>query len=101
MRGALHLALALTSLAPLAACSTADQARLQTGLQDAAEVCSVLTATGPVLVALADANGVPVPATGKAATAVQADCAAVQAVVANLPAGQAPPATVTLPPKPS
>lgn len=93
---AVYLAGAILAFLPLAACATTQQ-----DLQTASEVCSVLTASGPVLVALADANGIPVPATGKAATAVQADCAAVQAVVTALPPNQTVPATVTLPPKPS
>lgn len=94
----LLLAGAMASFLPLAACATAD---LQKGLQTANEVCVILQADGPIFLALADANGVPVPVSGKAATALAADCAAVGAVAASVP----PPAgaavqTVTLPPKP-
>lgn len=89
---------AISCFGPLAACTTAQGFQ---ALQTANEVCTVLQADGPLFIALADANGVPVPATGKAATAIAADCAAVGAVAASVP----PPAgaavlVVTLPPKP-
>jgi hypothetical protein len=79
----------LCCFGPLAACTTAQ-------LTQAAEVCQIVQADGPVFIALANANGVPVSASGKAATAIAADCAAVGAVAASLPAGVTP-KTVTLP----
>lgn len=76
----------------LAACTTA---QLQTGLAEAQEVCQIASVNGPVFVALADANGIPMKTTNKGAAVIQADCAAIAAIPAP---GAKPSATVALPP---
>lgn len=94
----IRAALVSVSLAALllAGCATAAQ-----DIQVANEVCAVLQADGPIFIALADANGVPIPATGRAATAIAADCAVVGAVAASVPPPGAQVQTVILPVKPA
>jgi len=95
VRGVPFLLAALTAFVPLAGCTTTQLAQ---GLQTSAEVCQIAQADGPVLVALADVNGVPLDASRKAAAIVQADCAAIGAVAAAPGLQAAPGAVVTLPP---
>jgi hypothetical protein len=62
--------------------------------------CAEQTATGPLIVALADASGVPVVVTNMAAAWVTAACAAIDAVPVTPPANpaQAPVVAAAVPP---
>lgn len=88
---------------PLVACSPAQQAKVTTVVNkvvaDGQLFCAKATVQGPVVVALADALGAPVIATGAAAAVVAADCAAIGAIPVAPPASPAvaPVVAVVLP----
>lgn len=67
----------LPVLIGLASCSPAQQA---TAVKDGQLFCASATATGPLVVALANAAGAPVIVTGLAAQTVASDCAAIGAI---------------------
>ena len=78
----------------LAACTTpAQQAQIATAvqnantvaLQDARLFCAVATPTGPLVIAVANAAGAPVIATGTAKAVVDASCAAVNGIPTSPP----------------
>lgn len=77
----------------LAGCSAAQQ-------QAGQLFCAKATATGPLVVALADAAGAPVIVTGLASDIVAADCAAIQGIPVTPPPTSAPvPVVATTLPK--
>jgi hypothetical protein len=51
--------------------------------------CAIATATGPLVIALADQLGAPILVTGKLASAVAADCALVNGIPTTPPANPA------------
>lgn len=59
--------------------------------------CAMQTATGPLVVALADAAGTPVTATNKGASVVQAACAVIGAIPVAPPANPAQAPVVAAP----
>lgn len=74
----------LTALA-LSACSDATTARVDRVIVQGQAFCARATATGPLVVALADAAGVPISVTGRTASSVAAACAAVGAIPVSPP----------------
>lgn len=65
---------------------TADQAaKFDKAVVQGQLYCSKATALGPIVVALADMNGVPISVTGRTAATVSAACAAVQAIPVSPP----------------
>jgi hypothetical protein len=73
----------LTGLLCLGACTTTQQ---ETAVRDGQLFCAVSTATGPLVVALADAAGVPVTVTNKTSSVVAASCAVIGAIPVSPPA---------------
>jgi len=84
--------LLLACLTALAACSGADQASVERAVVQGQLFCAKAQASGPLVVALADAAGVPISVTGRTASAVAAACAAIGAIPVSPPAApsQAP-----------
>lgn len=73
----------------LAGCTQAQLASFQSGkanvVAEGQLFCAEETATGPLVVALADVSGAPVTATGKASSVVSAACAVINAVPVSPP----------------
>jgi len=94
------LILAVAGLS-LAACAAPTSAGVQTTEQKAVVAgqlfCAQATATGPLVVALADAAGAPVVVTGAASATVAAACAAIGAIPV-MPPANAPAAPVVAAP---
>jgi hypothetical protein len=90
------------ALASLAGCSAAQNAQVVANLQnvntvavqDARLFCAVATPAGPVVVAVANAAGAPVIATGTAQIVVNSACAAVNGIPVIAPPVGSPVATV-------
>jgi hypothetical protein len=76
----------LFALALLAGCSSATTT---TAVADGQLFCAEATATGPLVVALANTSGVPVTVTGKASAEVAAACAVINAIPVMPPANPA------------
>ena len=77
---------------------TADiQAANTVAVQDARLFCAVVTPTGPLVVAVADAAGAPVVATGAAKAVVDTACAAANGIPVVPPAVGSPVVTVAAP----
>jgi len=70
----------------LAGCSPAQQAQAERVVVAGQLFCAKATATGPIVVALADALGAPVVVTGRTATAVSDACAIIGAIPVTPPA---------------
>lgn len=83
---------ALATLAILAGCTPAQQQAADRAVAAGQLFCAQSTGSGPLVVALADAAGVPVTVTGKSAEVVRDACAAIGAIPAMPPVapGQAP-----------
>jgi hypothetical protein len=81
----------------LAACSPAQQTK---AVVDGQMFCAKATATGPLVVAIADASGVPVSVIGMTSAAVQGVCATIAAIPVTPPVdpGAAPVVAVVVPP---
>lgn len=72
--------LAIASVLGLGACTA-------TQLQEAQTVCQIASATAPVLVAIAKADGSPVAQTDLASANLAATCAAIGAIPVTISAG--------------
>jgi len=70
----------------LAGCSPAQQAQAERVVVAGQLFCAKATATGPLVVALADALGAPVVVTGRTAAAVSDACAIIGAIPVTPPA---------------
>ena len=93
-----RIILAATAAVILAGC-TVQQAET-TGLKVASRTqayCKILTAAGPLIVALADAAGAPIAITDAAKTDLRIACAVVNAVPVTAPVGGTVVPVVTLP----
>ncbi len=64
----------------LAGCSAQQTATVNRVVAEGQLYCAIATVNGPLVVALANAAGAPVTVTGKAASAVAADCAVIGAI---------------------
>lgn len=85
------------SVAGLVACTTSQQATEQRVVAQGQLFCAKATADGPLVVALADAAGVPITVTGQASTVVAAACAAINAIPVTPPANPAAAPVVAAP----
>ena len=84
------------ALLALAGCSTTTTP-VSNAVVDGQLFCAEATATGPLVVALADASGVPVTVTGKASTVVSDACAVIGAIPVAPPANPAAAPVVAAP----
>jgi len=69
--------LAPLALVALAACTAQQASTVNRIVAEGQLYCAIATANGPLVIALANAAGVPVTVTGKAAGAVAAACAVI------------------------
>lgn len=79
-------AVLLASLVGLTACAAALQARV---VAEGQLFCAKASATGPLVVALANAAGAPVIVTGMTAQSVTANCAIISAIPVSPPVNPA------------
>jgi hypothetical protein len=89
--------LGVLSLSVLAGCSPAQQAQAERAVVAGQLFCAKATATGPLVVALADALGAPVVVTGRTASAVADACAIIGAVPVTPPGKPADAPVVAVP----
>jgi len=84
--------LILVSVLLLGACSASDQTKVDRVVVQGQLFCAKAQTSGALVVALADAAGVPISVTGRTAGAVAAACAAIGAIPVSPPPnpGQAP-----------
>lgn len=64
----------------LSACTAAQTDKVNTAVRTGQLYCGLMTATGPLVIALANTSGVPVKVTGRSAAEVAAACALVGAI---------------------
>jgi hypothetical protein len=81
----------------LAGCSPAQQAQAERAVVAGQLFCAKATATGPLVVALADALGAPVVVTGRTASAVVDACAIIGAFPVSPPPVPASASVVAVP----
>ncbi len=89
--------LPIAALVALAGCSDATNARIDRVVIQGQMFCAKATATGPLVVALADVAGVPISVTGRTAASVAAACAAVGAIPVTPPPNPATAPVVAAP----
>jgi hypothetical protein len=82
-------AASVVALNILIGCSPAQQAQAQRAVVAGQLFCAKATQTGPLVVALADALGVPVVVTGRTASAVADACALIGAIPVTPPSNPA------------
>ena len=85
------------SLLALGACSAAQTSSINAVIAQGQSYCALATATGPLVVALANAQGVPVIVTNKTAQEVAAACALIGAIPVTPPANAAAAPVVAAP----
>jgi hypothetical protein len=83
----------------LAGCTQQQQTAINSAVVEGQLYCAQATATGPIVVALADAAGVPVTVTGKAADVVAEACAVIGAIPVSPPPAPAAAPVVAAPVK--
>lgn len=91
-------AVLVLGVAGLGGCTAA---QTNSAVVDGQLFCARATSAGPLVVALADATGVPVIVSGMTSSLVAADCAAIDAIPVSPPASPATAPVVAVPVKPA
>lgn len=88
-RPAILSAVALAVALAVAGCSASQLATVERVVANGQLYCAKATASGPLVIALANAAGVPVTVTGRTAAYVQAACGVIGAIPVAPPASPA------------